>query len=143
MVLGNFSVSRFVFLAAVLAIASVAKADISINSAKNVCTVSSEGKSLELQLTPPCRLVKIDYNDQDYFQYDDSKVYIVAGKPASLTQLAKWSVTEDDKCSLQSQAVIVTDDTTQLSSVRNGALICPAIGLDEKVYRDFMDNGKS
>tara|TARA_Y100001951_G_C11274495_1_gene260932 strand:- start:719 stop:1132 length:414 start_codon:yes stop_codon:yes gene_type:complete len=133
-------VSRLVFLAAILAVTSCAQAEISISSANDVCTVTSEGKSYELQLTPPCSLVKVDYKDHDYFQYDDSNVFIVAGKPAPLAQLAKWSVTEDDNCSLQSQAVIVTDEKVQLSVVMHDALICPDIGLDEKVYRDFFDN---
>lgn len=140
MVLGNLSVSRLPCLAVILTVTSCAQADISISSANNVCTVTSEGKSYELQLTSPCNLVKIDYQDHDYIQYDDSKVYIVAGKPAALTQLAKWSVTEDDNCSLQSQAVMVTDGKVQLSAVRQGALTCPEIGLDKKVYRDFFDN---
>ncbi|KKO44831.1 hypothetical protein WG68_13415 [Arsukibacterium ikkense] len=117
-----------------------AQANISVSYANNVCTVTSEGKSLELQLTPPCNLVKIDYKDHDYFQYEDSNVFIVAGKPAPLTKVAKWSVTEADNCSLQSQAVMVTDGKVQLSAVRQDALTCPDIGLDEKVYRDFFDN---
>ena len=140
MVLGHFSVNRFVFLAAVLSISAYAQADISISSTNNICRVTSGGKSVELQLTPPCSLVNVDYQDHDYIQYDDSKVYIVAGKPAPLTQLAKWSVTEEDNCSLQSQAVMVTDGKVQLSAVRQDALTCPDIGLDEKVYRDFFDN---
>ena len=127
-------------LAAILAVTSCARADISISSANNICTVTSGGKSVELQLTPPCSLVNVDYQDHDYIQYDDSKVYIVAGKPAPLAQLAKWSVTEADNCSLQSQAVMVTDGKVQLSAVRQDALTCPDIGLDEKVYRDFFDN---
>lgn len=140
MVLGNFSVNRLVFLAAVLSITACAEADISVSSANNACTVTSGGKKVELQLAPPCSLVKVDYKDHDYFQYEDSNVFIVAGKPAPLTKLAKWSVTEADNCSLQSQAVMVTDGKVQLSAVRQDALTCPEIGLDEKVYRDFFDN---
>jgi hypothetical protein len=140
MVLGNFSVSRFAFLATILTVTSCVQADISVSSANNACTVTSGGKSVELQLTPPCSLVKVDYQDHDYFQYEDSNVFIVAGKPAPLAQLAKWSVTEADNCSLQSQAVMVTDGKVQLSAVRQDALTCPDIGLDEKVYRDFFDN---
>lgn len=140
MVLDSCSVSRFVILAAVLSITSCAQVDISISSANNVCTVTSAGKSVELQLIPPCSLVKIDYQDHDYFQYNDSNVFILAGKPARLAQLAKWSVTEADNCSLQSQAVMVTDGKVQLSAVRQDALTCPNIGLDEKVYRDFFDS---
>ncbi|MAD73642.1 MAG: hypothetical protein CML20_02360 [Rheinheimera sp.] len=140
MVLGNYSVIRLVSLAAILAVTSCAQADISVNSANDVCKVTSDGKSYELQLTPPCSLVKVDYKDHDYFQYYDSKVYIVAGKPAPLAQLAKWSVTEADNCSLQSQAVIVNAGKMHLSDVRQDALTCPEIGLDEKVYRDYFDN---
>jgi len=69
--------------------------------------------------------------------------YIVAGQAAPVSQLAKWSVTAEDNCSRQSQAVIVTDGKIQLSAVRAGGLACPAIGLDEKVYRDFFDNTKA
>ena len=140
MVLRNFSVSRLALLATILTVTSGAQAEISISSANDVCTVTSEGKSYELQLTPPCSLVKLDYKDHEYFQYDDSKVFIVAGKQAPLAQLAKWSVNEADNCSLQSQAVMVTDGKVQLSAVRQDALTCPDIGLDEKVYRDFFDN---
>ena len=138
--MGHFRVNRFVFLAAVLSITACAQADISVSSANNICTVTSGGQSIELQLTPPCSLVKVDYEDHDYFQYDDSNVFIVAGKPVPLAQLAKWSVTEADNCSLQSQAVMVTDGKVQLSAVRQDALTCPDIGLDAKVYRDFFDN---
>ena len=128
---------------AILAVASCAQADVSINNSTDTCTVTSAGQSLALQLTPPCELVKIDYKDHDYYQYDNSKVYIVAGQAAPVSQLIKWSVTEEDNCSLQSQAVIVTDGKIQLSAVREGALTCPAIGLDEKVYRNFFDSEKA
>ena len=128
---------------AILAVASCAQADVSINNSTDTCTVTSAGQSLALQLTPPCELVKIDYKDHDYYQYDQSKVYIVAGQAAPLSQLTKWSVTEEDNCSLQSQAVIVTNTEVQLSEVTEGALTCPAIGLDEKVYRSFFERLKA
>ena len=143
MVLGNCCINRIYFLFAILAVASCAQADVSINNSTDTCTVTSAGQSLALQLTPPCELVKIDYKDHDYYQYDNSKVYIVAGQAAPVSQLIKWSVTEEDNCSLQSQAVIVTDGKIQLSAVREGALTCPAIGLDEKVYRNFFDSEKA
>ncbi|WP_460856676.1 hypothetical protein [Rheinheimera gaetbuli] len=96
-----------------------------------------------MQLSPPCARVKVDYKNHDYYQYDKTKVHIVAGQAAPLSQLTKWSVTEEDNCSLQSQAVIVTDGKIELSAVKEGSLTCPAIGLDEKVYRDFFDHTKA
>lgn len=143
MVLGNFSINRFTFLLAILGVASCAQADVSISTVKDSCTVTTAGQSFALQLTPPCELVKIDYKEHDYYQYDKSKVYIVAGQAAPISQLTKWSVAEEDNCSLKSQAVIVTDGKIKLSAVREGALTCPAIGLDEKVYRNFFDSAKA
>lgn len=143
MVLGNFSVSRLTFLFAILLVASCAQADISVSTVDEVCMVNSEGQSLPLQLTPPCELVKIDYKDHDYYQYDESKVYIIAGQAAPSSQLTKWSVTEEDRCSLQSQALVVTEGKMRLSAVRENALTCPDIGLDEKVYRDFFASTKT
>jgi hypothetical protein len=143
MVLGNFSINRFTFLFAILGVASCAQADVSVSMVNDQCMVNSGGESLALQLTPPCELVKIDYKEHDYYQYDKSKVYIVAGQAAPLSQLEKWSVTKEDNCSLQSQAVLITEGKVQLSAVRDGGLACPAIGLDEKVYRDFFDNTKA
>jgi hypothetical protein len=143
MFLGNFSINRFTFLFAILGATSCAHADVSISTVNASCTVNSEGKALVLQLTPPCELVKIDYKEHDYYQYDKTKVYIVAGQAAAVSQLTKWSVTAEDNCSLQSQAIIVTDGKIQLSAVKEGALTCPAIGLDEKVYRDFFDSAKA
>lgn len=143
MVLGNFSINRFTFLFAILGVASCAQADVSVSMVNDQCMVNSAGESLALQLTPPCELVKIDYKEHDYYQYDKSKVYIVAGQAAPVSQLTKWSVTAEDNCSLQSQAIIVTDGKIQLSAVKEGALTCPAIGLDEKVYRNFVDSTKA
>ena len=143
MVLGNFSINRPCFLIAILVVASCAQADVSVSMVNDQCMVNSGDESLALQLTPPCKLVKIDYKEHDYYQYDKSKVYIVAGQAAPLSQLIKWSVVEEDNCSLQSQAVIVTDGKIQLSAVKEGALTCPAIGLDEKVYRNFFDSAKA
>jgi len=143
MVLGNFSINRFTFLFAILGVASCAQADVSVSMVNDQCMANSTGESLALQLTPPCELVKIDYKEHDYYQYDKSKVYIVAGQAAPVSQLTKWSVTAEDKCSLQSQAIIVTDGKIQLSAVKEGALTCPAIGLDEKLYRGFLESVKA
>lgn len=143
MLLGNFSLNRLGFLITILAVASCAQADISVSMINDQCMVNSTGESLALQLTPPCELVKIDYKEHDYYQYDKSKVYIVAGQAAPVSQLTKWSVTAEDNCSLQSQAIIVTDGKIQLSAVKEGALTCPAIGLDEKVYRGFLESVKA
>ncbi|WP_273023404.1 hypothetical protein [Rheinheimera sp.] len=143
MVLGNFSLSRLTFLFATLIVAACAQADIRISSLDDQCMVNSGGKSLALQLTPPCELVKVDYKDHDYYQYDKSKVYIVAGQAAPSSQLTKWSVKEEDRCSLQSQAVVVAEGKMRLSAVRENALTCPDIGLDEKVYRDFFESTKA
>lgn len=143
MVLGNFGINRLCFLIAILAVASCAQAGVSIKNGNDSCTVTNADQSLALQLTPPCELVKIDYKDHNYYQYDKSKVYIVAGQAAPLSQLTKWSVSEEDNCSLQSQAVIVTDGEVKLSAVKEGSLTCPAIGLDEKVYRDFLHSTKA
>lgn len=143
MLLGNFSLNRLGFLITILAVASCAQADISVSMINDQCMVNSTGESLALQLTPPCELVKIDYKEHDYYQYDKSKVYIVAGQAAPVSQLTKWSVTAEDKCSLQSQAIIVIDGKIQLSAVKEGALTCPAIGLDEKVYRGFLESVKA
>lgn len=143
MVLGNFSINRFTFLFAILGVASCAQADVSVSMVNDQCMANSTGESLALQLTPPCELVKIDYKEHDYYQYDKSKVYIVAGQAAPVSQLTKWSVTAEDKCSLQSQAIIVTDGKIQLSAVKKGSLTCPAIGLDEKLYRGFLESVKA
>tara|TARA_Y100001937_G_scaffold78654_1_gene106645 strand:+ start:1935 stop:2300 length:366 start_codon:yes stop_codon:yes gene_type:complete len=120
-----------------MALASRAQADVSINTVNERCTVTNTGQGLILQLTPPCELVKVDY------QYDESKVYIIAGQAAPLAKLTKWSVTEEDRCSLQSQAVVVAEGKMRLSAVRENALTCPDIGLDEKVYRDFFESAKA
>ena len=143
MLLGNFSINRLGFLIAILGVVSCARADVSVSMVNEQCMVTSTAESLALQLTPPCDLVKIDYKDHDYYQYDKSKVYIVAGQAAPVSQLTKWSVIAEDKCSLQSQAIIVTNGKIQLSAVKEDALTCPAIGLDEKVYRDFFDRTKA
>lgn len=143
MLAASFSIKRFTLLFAILGVVSCAQADVSVSMVNEQCMVTSTAESLALQLTPPCDLVKIDYKDHDYYQYDKSKVYIVAGQAAPVSQLTKWSVIAEDKCSLQSQAIIVTNGKIQLSAVKEGALTCPAIGLDEKVYRDFFDRTKA
>lgn len=143
MIKGHFSISSLSFLIGILVAAPCAQADVSVSMVNDQCMVNSAGESLALQLTPPCELVKIDYKEHDYYQYDKSKVYIIAGQAAPLSQLIKWSVVEEDNCSLQSQAVIVTDGKIQLSAVKEGSLTCPAIGLDVKVYRDFFDSAKA
>lgn len=139
----SFCINRFIFLITIMALASRAQADVSINTVNERCTVTNTGQSLILQLTPPCELVKVDYKDHDYYQYDESKVYIVAGQAAPSSQLTKWSVTEEDRCSLQSQAVVVTEGKMRLSAVRENALTCPDIGLDEKMYQDFFESTKA
>lgn len=143
MIKGHFSISSLSFLIGILVTVPCAQADVSLSMVNDQCMVNSGGDSLALQLTPPCALVKIDYKNHDYYQYDKSKVYIVAGLAAPVSQLTKWSVTAEDNCSLQSQAIIVTDGKIQLSAVKEGSLTCPAIGLDEKVYRDFFDSAKA
>ncbi|GAB2907483.1 hypothetical protein GCM10027181_03260 [Rheinheimera gaetbuli] len=143
MIKGHFSISSLSFLIGMLVAASCAQADVSVSMVNDQCMVNSSGKSLALQLSPPCARVKVDYKNHDYYQYDKTKVHIVAGQAAPLSQLTKWSVTEEDNCSLQSQAVIVTDGKIELSAVKEGSLTCPAIGLDEKVYRDFFDHTKA
>lgn len=139
----GFCINWFIFLITIMALASRVQADVSINTVNDRCTVTNTGQSLPLQLTSPCELVKVDYKDHDYYQYDKSKVYIVAGQAAPSSQLTKWSVTEEDRCSLQSQAVVVTEGKMRLSAVRENALTCPDIGLDEKVYRDFFESTKA
>ena len=139
----GFCINWFIFLITIMALASRVQADVSINTVNDRCTVTNTGQSLPLQLTSPCELVKVDYKDHDYYQYDKSKVYIVAGQAAPSSQLTKWSVTEEDRCSLQSQAVVVTEGKMRVSAVRENALTCPDIGLDEKVYRDFFDSTKA
>ena len=143
MLAASFSIKRFTLLFAILGVVSCAQADVSVSMVNEQCMVTSTAESLAFQLTPPCDLVKIDYKDHDYYQYDKSKVYIVAGQAAPVSQLTKWSVIAEDKCSLQSQAIIVTNGKIQLSAVKEDALTCPAIGLDEKVYRDFFDRTKA
>lgn len=138
----GFCINWFIFLITIMALASRVQADVSINTVNDRCTVTNTGQSLPLQLTSPCELVKVDYKDHDYYQYDKSKVYIVAGQAAPSSQLTKWSVTEEDRCSLQSQAVVVTEGKMRLSAVRENALTCPDIGLDEKMYRDFFESTK-
>lgn len=139
----GFCINWFIFLITIMALASRVQADVSINTVNDRCTVTNTGQSLPLQLTSPCELVKVDYKDHDYYQYDKSKVYIVAGQAAPSSQLTKWSVTEEDRCSLQSQAVVVTGGKMRLSAVRENALTCPDIGLDEKVYHDFFESTKA
>lgn len=139
----GFCINWFIFLITIMALASRVQADVSINTVNDRCTVTNTGQSLPLQLTSPCELVKVDYKDHDYYQYDKSKVYIVAGQAAPSSQLTKWSVTEEDRCSLQSQAVVVTEGKMRVSAVRENALTCPDIGLDEKVYRDFFESAKA
>lgn len=139
----DFCINWFIFLITIMALASRVQADVSINTVNDRCTVTNTGQSLPLQLTSPCELVKVDYKDHDYYQYDKSKVYIVAGQAAPSSQLTKWSVTEEDRCSLQSQAVVVTEGKMRLPAVRENALTCPDIGLDEKVYRDFFESTKA
>lgn len=143
MIKGHFSISSLSFLIGILVAAPRAQADVSVSMVNEQCMVTSTAESLALQLTPPCELVKIDYKDHDYYQYDKSKVYIVAGQAAPVSQLTKWSVAEEDNCSLQSQAIIVTDGKIQLSAVKEGSLTCPAIGLDEKVYRGLLESVKA
>lgn len=143
MLLENRRVNQLTWLLAIISVVSCAQADVSIINSTDTCTVTSAGQSLALQLKPPCELVKIDYKDHDYYQYDKSKVYIVAGQAAPISQLTKWSVAEEDNCSLQSLAIIVTDGKIQLSAVKEGSLTCPAIGLDEKVYRGFLESLKA
>lgn len=140
MVLGNFSIIRIALLTTIFSISSCAQADISLSTVNGKCSVTTRGQSVELELTPPCELVKIEYKDHDYHQYNDNKVFIVAGQPAQLDKLTKWSVIEKDRCSLQSQAVIINKATVRVAAISYGSLTCPNIGLDEKFYRSVLDN---
>lgn len=137
--MGGLRIIRIVIVTGLFSITACAWAEISILPDTDSCMLSIKGVSVPLQLEPPCALVRTAHNNQYFYHYGDSKVFIVAGQPAPVEQLAKWSVTAADKCSLQSQAIIVTKDKVRFTDKREGALTCPEIGVDEKVYRDFLN----
>ncbi|CAM2784547.1 hypothetical protein [Pseudoalteromonas distincta] len=105
-----------------------------------ICEVSIGNNSEKLQLLPPCSLVKTENGKQNFFQFNESKVYIISGAPAKLDKLKRWAVKETDRCSLEYQAVIVVKNKTSLSKVKNNGLVCPNIGLDEKSYQQFVQD---
>lgn len=59
-----------------------------------------------------------------------------------MEKLGKWSVEPSDHCSLEIQAVVVSDEGVSTSDVHSGMLACPEFGLDEKVYRDLAESVK-
>lgn len=59
-----------------------------------------------------------------------------------MDKLEKWSVEPSDHCSLEVQAVVVSDDGVNISDVQSGMLACPELGVDEKVYRALAESAK-
>lgn len=137
MVLGNDNMKKLTIALSTILIASCAHADLSLSSSSEGCTVRLPGAEARLDLTPPCKMMKNEVKNSDYYEYGEKKVYIIAGEPASADQLEKWSVEPSDHCSLQMQAAVVMDDSIKISELKEGTLACPELGLDEKVYRGF------
>lgn len=102
------------------------------------CEVSMDNNSEKLQLLPPCSLVKTENDKKNFFQFNESKIYIISGAPAKLEKLKRWPVKESDRCSLEYQAVIVVSNKFSLSKLKDKGLVCPDIGLDEKFYQQFV-----
>lgn len=140
MVLGNVSMIRPFGLLGSLLLMSCANAHVSLNDDSGQCVFDKDTQHIALQLKTPCSLVKVNDDGRYFYQYNNVKVYIVAGAPAALDELKRWQVKAIDKCSLQSQAVFITDGKMTVSTVRDKGLTCPTIGLDEKVYRHFLNN---
>lgn len=123
-------------------IASCAHADLTMSSSSDGCTVQTPAGSAELSLTPPCSMVKVGTEGKNYYRYDDKRVYVVAGKPAPMDKLEKWSVEASDHCSLDIQGVVVSDERIATSDVQSGMLACPELGVDEKVYRGLAESAR-
>lgn len=105
-----------------------------------ICEVSIGNNSEKMQLSPPCSLVKTDNGKQNFFQFNESKIYIISGAPVKLDKLKRWAVKESDRCSLEYQAVIVVKNKLSISEVKYNGLVCPNIGLDEKSYQQFVQD---
>ncbi|WP_033017617.1 hypothetical protein [Pseudoalteromonas sp. BSi20652] len=75
---------------------------------------------------------------RNFFQFNESKIYIISGAPAKLEKLKRWPVKESDRCSLEYQAVIVVSNKFSLSKLKDKGLVCTDIGLDEKFYQQFV-----
>lgn len=138
MVLGNIGIIRFACIIIPLTLFSYAHADIEMVLNSDQCIVTGNEKNIQLQLAPPCSIVKVGEDGKEFYQYENVRVYIIASAPAPLEKLQKWSVTVEDKCTLQSQAVFIENGAMSVSTIREKGLTCPQIGLDEKVYRDFL-----
>ena len=137
MVLGNIGLKiRLLSLLTSFMLVACVKADVKLDSEK--CIVSKGKQSIKLQLAAPCSLVKADNKGHNFFLYEDIRVYIIAGAPASIDELSRWSVKAEDECTLQSQAIFISDNKLTSSTVRDKGLTCPRIGLDEKIYLDFL-----
>lgn len=119
---------------------SCSNSNASIVLDENTCEVSMNNQIEKLQVSPPCSLVTVGDGNKNFFQFNESKVFIIAGAPARLSKLTRWSVKESDKCSLEYQGVIVLKNEFSLSEVKGKGLVCPKIGLDEKFYQQFVKN---
>ncbi|QLE84790.1 hypothetical protein FLM48_06645 [Shewanella sp. Scap07] len=135
MVLVIKAITKLAGFVSFLLITSCVNAEVTINSNSTRCIAELNEQSIALEIQPPCSVVKVNQQGKGFHQYKGVKVYIVSGAPTPLEQLGKWSV---DNCSLISQAVFVENGLLSLSKVREKSLVCPDIGLDEKVYRDFL-----
>jgi len=136
MKLSRISPFMLIFLTGCSSTAGEVKPELS--SGEEFCTLAIAGDKKILNLTPPCELVLINHLEVDYYRYGEKNVYLVAGKPAAMAELKKWPVIAEDLCSLEMQAVIVSDKNIALSTVTTGALVCPKKGLDEIFYRSVM-----
>ena len=119
---------------------SCSNSNASIVLDENTCEVSMNNQIEKLQVSPPCSLVTVGDGNKNFFKFNESKVFIIAGAPARLSKLTRWSVKESDKCSLEYQGVIVLKNEFSLSEVKGKGLVCPKIGLDEKFYQQFVKN---
>ena len=121
---------------------SCSNSNASIVLDENTCEVSMNNQIEKLQLSPPCSFVSAGNGNgnKSFFQFNESKVFIIAGAPARLSKLTRWSVKESDKCSLEYQGVIVLKNKFSISEVKGKGLVCPKIGLDEKFYQQFVKN---
>ncbi len=119
---------------------SCSNSNASIVLDENTCEVSMNNQIEKLQVSPPCSLVTTGNGNKSFFQFNESKVFIIAGASARLSKLTRWSVKESDKCSLEYQGVIVLKNEFSLSEVKGKGLVCPKIGLDEKFYQQFVKN---
>ncbi|NHH89688.1 hypothetical protein [Pseudoalteromonas sp. MB47] len=117
---------------------STAKSALYVNSES--CTVKLNNTEKKLGLITPCSLVKVHDNLLNFKKYGETEVYIISGAPSPLDKLSRWSVTKEDNCSLEYQAVIVNNETLSLLKVKDKTLVCPNLGLDEKVYRQFLSD---